>query len=108
MSPSRLSLRPTRHGVVMLGTLALVATTAAPAAVHAAAQSPSGYSVAQLATVAPLSRSRATLSLPTTGEFSAAGQGPVGVTTPNVPTVTGPIPRTPTSIPVGTAYFPGA
>lgn len=27
---------------------------------------------------------------------------------PNIPTVTGPIPRTATSIPIGTAYFPGA
>jgi len=27
---------------------------------------------------------------------------------PKIPTVTGPIPRTPTSIPIGTAYFPGA
>jgi hypothetical protein len=91
----------------MLGTLALVATTAAPAAVHAAAQPPASHSVAQVATAAPLSKA-GTLSLPTTGDVSAAGQGPVGVTTPNIPTVTGPIPRTPTSIPVGTAYFPGA
>ncbi len=45
-------------------------------------------------------------TLPTTG--TAQQDGPVTPTTPDIPTVEGPIPRTATSIPLGTAYFPGA
>jgi len=37
-----------------------------------------------------------------------AAAAPAVVTVPALPTVIGPIPRTETSIPVGTAYFPGA
>jgi hypothetical protein len=33
---------------------------------------------------------------------------PANFMVPNIPAVTGPIPRTETSIPIGTAYFPGA
>src|SRR3954454_6262864 len=38
----------------------------------------------------------------------AVGTAAVGVTVPPTPQLTGPIPRTATSIPVGTAEFPGA
>ncbi len=48
-------------------------------------------------------------SLPTTGAVSARSRGRrVEVTTPNIPQVTGPIARTATSIPIGTAYLPAA
>ncbi len=56
----------------------------------------------------PVSPSTNGTHLPTTGAVSADSHGPVIKTTPNIPTLTGPVERTATSIPIGTAYFPGA
>jgi hypothetical protein len=109
MSPTRPHPRGTRRRVSALGALALVAAVAAPTAVQAAAgQSQVSGAVGGSVSLASPAQVSVGASLPTTGSVSAAGQGPVPVTTPNIPTVTGPIARTATSIPVGTAYLPGA
>jgi hypothetical protein len=99
-------------GLVAAASLAIpMVAQAAPQHVSAAPSAPQVGAPAAGTTAQSVLRAATTAGakgLPTTGAVSAKSRGRVAVTTPNVPQVTGPIPRTATSIPIGTAYLPAA
>ncbi|HEX3591304.1 MAG TPA: alpha/beta hydrolase domain-containing protein [Pseudonocardiaceae bacterium] len=64
--------------------------------------------VASTAGVSAAATPRPSGPLPAQAVSQQAPSTPATFTVPKIPTVTGPIPRTETSIPIGTAYFPGA
>jgi hypothetical protein len=86
--------RPRRH-LVLVAATALVATSVSVGVSSAASAHSAAVPQTAKQTTSPSPSSPASI---TSANF----------TVPKIPTVTGPIPRTETSIPIGTAYFPGA
>jgi hypothetical protein len=102
-----------RNSAVLVASAALFTPLMAQASAMTAHDSPTSQSSASAGTGGAGQGSNSGghgshVTLPFTGDVSATSVGPVQVTTPNIPTVRGPIPRTATSIPIGTATYPAA